>query len=161
MYKFDVNSFRSVNSNVADPGYFSRIRFFHPGFRVDKIPDPDLHQKTDSKFSKIRSGMSIPYPGSGFFPSRIRIEGTKKHRIPDPDPQYWFILNLAFPFPFQQESVTRKLHLIAHFVAYWENLRNCFTSLVAELFFVLSSCVTVANHCGFGFHPPWSFLQTR
>jgi hypothetical protein len=39
------------------------------GSRVDKIPDPDLHQKTETKFKK-RPGMFIPDPdpGSGFFP---------------------------------------------------------------------------------------------
>jgi hypothetical protein len=50
-----------------------------------------LTQKTNSKFSKIRSGLFIPDPGSGFFPSRIPDPdpGVKKHRIPDPDPQHW------------------------------------------------------------------------
>jgi hypothetical protein len=55
-----------------DPGCLSRIRFFSipdPESRVDKIPDPDPHQRsfnqeTDAKFSKIRSGMFIPDPGS-------------------------------------------------------------------------------------------------
>jgi hypothetical protein len=63
--------------------------FFHPGSRVDKIPDPDplkefmnfLTQKTDH-FSKIRSGLFIPDPGSGFFPipdcgSESQIQGLK------------------------------------------------------------------------------------
>ncbi len=76
--------------------------FFLPGSRVDKIPDPDLHkriyviltQKTetmDTKFSKIRSGITsrIPDPGSGFFPPDFWIQGSKKLRIPDPDPQNW------------------------------------------------------------------------
>ncbi len=64
--------------NVADPGCLSRIQnpgsdFYHPG---SQILDPDPHQsakvfltqKSDTKFSKIRSGMFIPT------------------RIPDPDP---------------------------------------------------------------------------
>jgi hypothetical protein len=63
--------------------------------KVDKIPDPDPHQiilvylteKNYAKFSKIRSGMFIPDPRSrilslDFFLSLI--EGSKKHRIPDP-----------------------------------------------------------------------------
>jgi hypothetical protein len=35
--------------------------------------------------------MFIPDPGSAFFHpgSGIRIQGSKKHRIPDPDPQHW------------------------------------------------------------------------
>ncbi len=51
----DLASIGSPDSSVADMGCLSRIRFFHPGSRVDKIPDPD--------------------PGS---------RGSKKHRIPDP-----------------------------------------------------------------------------
>ncbi len=49
-----------------------------------------------SKLSEIWSGLFIPDPdpGSGsririliFYPSRI--QGSKRHRIPDPDPQHW------------------------------------------------------------------------
>jgi hypothetical protein len=83
---------------IQDPG----SDFFHPGSRVDKIPDLDLYQrvkvfltpKTDQKFSKLRSGMFIPDPWSGFFPSRILDPGFKKHRIPDPDPQHWYLIIL-------------------------------------------------------------------
>jgi hypothetical protein len=77
--------------------------FFHPGSKVYKIPDPGSASKNlsililnfdtknlsifilnfDTKFSKIRAGMFIPDPGSGFFP--FRIPGSKKHRIPDPE----------------------------------------------------------------------------
>jgi hypothetical protein len=52
----------------------------YPGSRVDKIPEPDLHQIVlvfltqhlirvtyYSKFSKVRYEMFIPDPGSGFF----------------------------------------------------------------------------------------------
>jgi hypothetical protein len=34
----------------------------------------------------------VVHPGSGllsFYPSRI--QGSKRHRIPDPDPKHWFI----------------------------------------------------------------------
>jgi hypothetical protein len=59
------------------------------------LPDPEfqilirikvfLTPKTDGKFSKIRSGMFIPDPGSGFlFHPRSRIKGSKRLRIPDP-----------------------------------------------------------------------------
>jgi hypothetical protein len=72
-------------ASVADPDLGSI--FFLPGSR---ILNPDPHQrilvfftqKTDTKFSKIRSGMFIPDPGSWlwiFFASRI--PGTKKQRI--------------------------------------------------------------------------------
>ncbi len=62
--------------------------FFHPASRVGKIPDPDPHQriktcltqKTDTKFSKIRSGMFIPDPGFGFF----SIPDTGFNKAPDP-----------------------------------------------------------------------------
>ncbi len=44
-------------------------------------------------FSKIRFVMFILYPWSGFFHagsgSGSLIQGPKKHRIPDPDPQHW------------------------------------------------------------------------
>jgi hypothetical protein len=50
----------------------SRIRLFHSGSRIDKIPDSGsgsaskhkvlLTEKTYTKFSKIRSGMFIPDP---------------------------------------------------------------------------------------------------
>jgi hypothetical protein len=29
------------------------------------------------------------HPGSGFFHPRSQIQGSIKHRIPDPDPQHW------------------------------------------------------------------------
>jgi hypothetical protein len=35
-------------------------------------------------------------PGSGKNSSRIRIQGVKKHRIPDPDPQHWLKRKLGF-----------------------------------------------------------------
>jgi hypothetical protein len=69
--------------------------FFRPGYRVDKIPVrikefKYLTKKADTKFSKIRSRMNIPDPGTGFFSildpgSRCRIQGSKKHRILDLD----------------------------------------------------------------------------
>jgi hypothetical protein len=61
-----------------------RIRIFNPNLIIS-IPDPGLtrsaskilgifySQKTETKFLKIRSGMLIPDPGSGFF------------SIPDPE----------------------------------------------------------------------------
>jgi hypothetical protein len=70
-----------------------RIRDVHLGsdFFPSQIPDPRLTrsrvrirvnkvcfltQKTDTMFSKIRSGMFIPDPRSRFFPSRISIRNT-------------------------------------------------------------------------------------
>ncbi len=43
-----------------------------------------------SKLLEIWSGLFIPDPDLDFFyPSRI--QGSKRHRIPDPDPQHWKI----------------------------------------------------------------------
>ncbi len=89
---------RYLLNSVEDPGCLSLILdpgsdFFHPGSRADNIPDPDLYkiyfivfwtQKTDSKFSKIRSGMFKQDPGSGFFPSRIRIPDSGAKKSSDP-----------------------------------------------------------------------------
>ncbi len=69
---------------ITDPG----SDFFLLGSSIDKISDPDLHQricvfvtqKNDIKFSKIRSGMFIPDPGSGYF--SIPDPGVKQ--APDP-----------------------------------------------------------------------------
>jgi hypothetical protein len=60
----------------------------NPGSRVNKIPDPHqafLTQKTDTKFSKIRSGTFIPDPGFWLWilihlGSRIRIRNTEFSR---------------------------------------------------------------------------------
>jgi hypothetical protein len=65
--------------------------FFHPGSRVKKIPDPRnesefLALNIFPKLSEKFSGMFIPDTGSGFVPSLI--QGSKKHRIPNPDPQH-------------------------------------------------------------------------
>ncbi len=76
--------------SVADPVCLYRNP--NPTF---SIPDPDLHkrieviltQKSDAKFSKISSGMFIPDPGSG-----SRIQGSKKHRILDPE--HWLFVPL-------------------------------------------------------------------
>jgi hypothetical protein len=67
-----------------------------------------------TKFSKIRFGMflldagsgfsSIPNPGSGPW-----IQGPKKHRIPDPDPQH------CYPVP---TSSNRTIYLISQHQTY-------------------------------------------
>ncbi len=59
----------NIFCSVADPWCLSRIRLF-------SIPDPNcLHPGSASKMLT-------------FSPSRI--QGSKRHRIPDPDPQLWF-----------------------------------------------------------------------
>ncbi len=77
------------NPRIPDPNCL------HPGSRIRitefKCFNP---KKMVSKLNKIWSGLFIPDPGSGcwhlltFYPSRI--QGSKRHRIPDPDPQHWF-----------------------------------------------------------------------
>jgi hypothetical protein len=78
----------------------SWIQDVYPGSRVDKIPNPGsgsasknlniYSPKNVSKLSQKWSVMFIPDPDPIFPPSRIRIQGSKKHRIPYPDPQHWF-----------------------------------------------------------------------
>jgi hypothetical protein len=82
------------------PGCLSRIRIFpsrihDPGSKRFWISDPDPHQRIQLfliqkivfKLSKYYPDV---YPGSRiliFYPSRI--QGSKRHRMPDPDPQHW------------------------------------------------------------------------
>jgi hypothetical protein len=79
----------------------------YQGSRVDKIPESRIRIIffcifNPKKFSEIRSGMH---------PSRIRIwifsvpdPGAKMHRIPDPDPQHWFILKVKH-MPYLKKKV--------------------------------------------------------
>ncbi len=56
-------------------------------------------QKIVNKLSKIwvwDPGSEIRDPGSG--KNLFRIPGSKRHRIPDPDPQHWFFFDFKF-FP--------------------------------------------------------------
>ncbi len=85
----------TATSSVADPGCLSRILLF-------SIPDhgsasknlsilTKKNKKMVSKLKKIWFGLLIPDPGSGCWLSThpgSRIQGSKRHRIPDPDPQH-------------------------------------------------------------------------
>ena len=86
------HSFQCCGSGMCmlDPGF----EFFHPGSRVKKIPDPDPHKGiqvflTQYLFLMIWDHIldpgselfSIPAPKSGSL-----IQGSKMHRIIDPDP---------------------------------------------------------------------------
>ncbi len=70
-----------------------RIRDVFPRswIRIFSIRDPHqsiLTQKTGSKLEEIWPGLLIPDPDLDFFTHPwSRIQGTKRHRIPDPDPQ--------------------------------------------------------------------------
>ncbi len=70
--------------------------FFHPGSRVKHIPDPGFASKNLSIFNpknclwalgKMNWDVQWFIPDPNFFPSQI--QGWKKPRIPDPDPQHW------------------------------------------------------------------------
>jgi hypothetical protein len=69
---YPVSDFSIPYPGLTNPG--SRIRIRIKEFK-------NFNPKTD-KFSKIRYGVFIP--DLDFFPSRI--QGAKKHRIPDPLP---------------------------------------------------------------------------
>jgi hypothetical protein len=63
--------------------FISDPTFFHPGSRVDKILDPDSHQRNKvfiiQKTHRVLKN-KIPDTGSGFFLSRIpdpQIQGSK------------------------------------------------------------------------------------
>ncbi len=62
--------------------------FFHPGSALKNLSI--LAQKIVSKLSEIWSGLFIPDPDHDFSPSLI--QGSKRHRILDPDPQHCFQL---------------------------------------------------------------------
>ncbi len=104
MVRFPVGS--SLVSNVADPGCLSGILIFYPsripdlGSRIQKQQQKRGVKKISCytffcshKFHKIEyyfifyklkiRKKPIPDPGS-------QIQGSKRHRIPDPDPQHWW-----------------------------------------------------------------------
>jgi hypothetical protein len=70
--------------------FISDPTFFHPGSRVDKILDPDSHQRNKvfiiQKTHRVLKN-KIPDTGSGFFfypGSQIPRSRGQKARIPDP-----------------------------------------------------------------------------
>ena len=112
VYRQEIQSLMLVFStplvnccSVADPGCLSRIpdpTFIHPGSELS--PSPDLRSSTKNlciltsqkvkkwflSSKKYDPGCSfrIPDPDADFLPSRI--QGSKRHTIPDPDPQHWY-----------------------------------------------------------------------
>ncbi len=88
-------------SSVADPGCLSKIRIFFILDQNFSHPDPGfasknlriLTQKIVCKLSEIWSGLFIPDPDPDFLPIPNPGSGwSKRHRIPDPDPQHWSCL---------------------------------------------------------------------
>ncbi len=94
LHDFLCSNRQSISSLTRIPD----LNFFipDPGSRRSRIRIPDTQkliqvffaQKTVSKLSEKWSSMFIPVPD--FPPSRI--QWSKKHRIPDPDPQHWMKL---------------------------------------------------------------------
>ncbi len=71
--------------SVADPGCYPGSDFFPS--RIQIFPS-----RMVSKLQEIWSGLFIFIPDSGsgsFFCHPSRIQGSKRHRILDPDPQHW------------------------------------------------------------------------
>ncbi len=94
------------HQNVMDPEHCDQCcgsKDVYPGseFLPSRIPDSAsknlsiLTKKIVSKLLKIWSGLFIPDPDPNFLPipvPRSRIQGSERHRIPDPDPQHcWWL----------------------------------------------------------------------
>ncbi len=81
---------------ISDPGsefFTSRIpdpSFFHPGSRI-RLKE-FKYFNPNKWFSEIWSGFFLPIPDSG-----SRIQGSKSHWIPDPDPQHCNCPNIQIP----------------------------------------------------------------
>jgi hypothetical protein len=81
------------------------LTFFHPGSRIRtvSIPDPGSSSKNLSILTpkkpkkwflsskKYDPGCSSRIRMLTFSHPRFRIQGSKRHPIPDPDPQHWFL----------------------------------------------------------------------
>jgi hypothetical protein len=84
--------FKNFAASVVDIFSFRILipTFFHSGSRI-------LHEKRNANlFFFLRSqerNLSLSHTGSqndlGSGKNSSRIQGVKKHRIPDPDPQHW------------------------------------------------------------------------
>ncbi len=93
--------------SVADAGCLSRIldpTFFHPGSRIRtvSIPDPNcLHPGSRIRIKEFNY-FNPKKPKKWFLRCRkydpgcsSRIPGSKRHRIPDLDPQHWWLHGVA------------------------------------------------------------------
>ncbi len=107
--KVEKSDLDRIKTSVADPGCLSRIpdptfsipdpgSELSPSYRIRikefKYFNPQKTKKMVSKLWKIWSGLFIPDPVSGCWLSThpgSRIQGSKRHRIPDPDPEHWSI----------------------------------------------------------------------
>jgi hypothetical protein len=86
----DSNSEPLLQIRDVNPG----SEFFHPGSRVKKAPNPGSGSATKYlciyryAFEKMFRDDLSRSPDQDFFPSQIRIQGTRKLRVPDTDPQH-------------------------------------------------------------------------
>ncbi len=78
--------------HILDPNFFSIPA---PGSRV-RIKEFKYFNLNNCFLSSRKYDQGCFYPGSEswfFTHPGSRIQGSKRHRIPDPDPQHWFLVN--------------------------------------------------------------------
>ncbi len=80
-----VGNISFVESSVADPGFLSRFPDPNISYPDFSIPEP---HKIVSMLSKMWSGLFIPDPDPDFYLPGSWIQVSKRHRIPDTDPQH-------------------------------------------------------------------------
>ncbi len=78
---------------IPDPNFFHPGSDFFPSrIRIREFSTGILTQKIVSKLPEICSALFIPDPDPDFLPitdPRSQIQRSKRHRIPDLDPQHW------------------------------------------------------------------------
>jgi hypothetical protein len=84
--------------------------------------------------------MFLFIPDPDFFPSRIRIPGSKKHRIPDQNSQHWN-RDRFFPDPGSPTHISESLVSIL-----WEKNNNSL-SIGSNFFLYLSKNKIIRNFC--------------
>ncbi len=113
-------------SSVSDPGCLSRIRIFPSRNQGQKDSGSGSHLIL-SKLSEIWSGMFIPDPDFDFLPIP---EGSKRHRIPDPQPcfskkKFLFFKNLFLALlPYGSEYVKQCTGTVRHIITQIISVRN-------------------------------------
>jgi len=94
-WAFNQVNYNIIGASVADPEWLSRIpdrNFFHPGSASKNLSI--LTQKLFLSSRKYDPGCSSRIRILIFYPSRI--QGPKRHRIPDP--QNWLMLTSMLEF---------------------------------------------------------------
>ncbi len=119
---------RISDPNYSHPGPGST--FFHPGSRIRIEEFKYLTKKMVSKLLDIWSGLFIPDPDPDFFTHPgSRIQGSKGHRIPDPEHRLKMELDLQSLFGLHVHSFTH-WHLGSYIRGrYWSTTITNFESL--------------------------------